>query len=497
MANNRSRTPLLPTFHKRLFGRPPVKSVSRLIHEQFDELGYFALERLKDLFGACLPANVLRIDKQAGGKGANSREAILTPAVTFWGFLSQVLSPGSSCREALAKIQVLCASQKQKAPSSDTSVYCKARRRLEMKDLQSIQQHSAQRLEANTPSGDLWKERRTLLADATTVSMPDTPENQECWPQSSNQAEGCGFPSMTMVGLFSLASSALMGVAKSTLNANESGLLYKLKELFRSGDVLVGDRIYCSYVNINWLLALGVDVVFRKNQSRNSEKCRTKTLGHNDRLVYWKKPLSRPAHAGLTRQLWETLVQTICVREISFRVEQKGFRSRELTIITTLLDPVQYPAEELAELYLKRWRIELWFDDIKTSMQMDVLRCRKPKMIEKELVMHLIAYNMVRLVMQAAALNHGQAPESMSFKGTVDRIKQWAWSIIFAHSANQRQQMYDKLLESIAEDPVVTRPHRYEPRVVKRRAKAYDSMKKPRQQYRDEFYAASAAVPNS
>ena len=381
MIANPSRTPFFPGFHKKLFGRR-VKSALKLIEEQLDELGNFALGRLKDLFGSCLPSDVLSIDKEAQGKGVNSREAILTPAVTFWGFLSQVLSPGSSCREALTKIQVLCASQKQKAPLSDSSVYCKARHRLKVDDLQRIQEHSAQRLEANTPRASFWKGRRTLLVDATTASMPDTPENQERWPQSKTQAEGCGFPTMTLLGIFSLASCALIGFAKATLNANESGLLYTLKELFRAGDVLLGDRIYCSY-------------------------------------------------------------------------------------------------------------------DIKTSMQMDVLRCKTPEMIEKEVLMHMVAYNMVRLVMQAAALNHGQVPEAMSFKGTIDRIKQWAWPIIIAQSANQRAQMYRTLLESIAEDPVVSRPNRYEPRVVKRRAKAYESMTKPRQVYRDEFEAARlASVPS-
>ncbi len=496
MTTNFFRTPFFPDFHKKLFGRRAKRTTSQLA-EQRDELGCFALDRLKDLFGSCLPGNVLHIDKKAQGKGVNSREAMLTPAVTFWGFLSQVLSPGSSCREALTKIQVLCASQKQKAPLSDSSVYCKARHRLEVDDLQRIQQHSAQRLEANTAKANLWKGRRTLLVDATTASMPDTPENQECWPQSGNQAEGCGFPTMTLLGLFSLASCALIGFAKATLNANESALLYTLKELFKAGDVIVGDRIYCSYVNINWLSALGVDVVFRKHQSRNSEKCKTKRLGKNDRLVYWSKPQSRAAHSGLTRKLWETLTQTLCVREVRFNIEQKGHRTKEIIIVTTLLDPVEYPVEELAELYLKRWRIELWFDDIKTSMQMDVLRCKTPEMIEKELLVHMIAYNMVRIVMQTAATLHGHAPETMRFKGTVDRIKQWAWPMIVAQNANQRERLHSKLLVSIAEDPVISRPNRYEPRVVKRRAKAYDSMKKPRQQYRDEFAAARLAPTSS
>jgi len=483
-----SSTPFFSGFHKILFGRRRSKLAGQL-----DLLGPSALDHLRLLFGAFLPHDVLKIDEAAQGKGINSREAIFTPALTFWAFLSQVLSPGSSCRQALTKVQILCAHLKCKAPLSDTSVYCKARHRLQADDLKSIHRHSAGRLEANTPRESMWKGFRALLVDATTASMPDTKENQQRWPQSSNQAEGCGFPTMTIVGLFSLASCALIDFVHDTLKTDENRLLYKLKELLGVGDLIVGDRLYCTYANICWLMERGAEVVFRKHQSRNSEKCKIERLSKNDRIVHWTKPQSKAGHRGLTRELWDTLKQTLRVREVTFQVECKGYRTRKITLVTTLLDPDKYPPESLAELYLKRWRIELWFDDIKTSMQMDVLRCKTPEMIEKEVLMHMIAYNLVRSVMQAAGITYGESMEALSFKGAVDRISEWAWPIYSASTARERESMQSKLLKNIAEDLLEHRPGRYEPRVVKRRPKAYPAMKQPRQKYRDEFAASQVS----
>jgi hypothetical protein len=483
-----SSTPFFAGFHKILFGRRPSN-----LAKQRDLLGSSALDHLSFVFGPFLPNDVLKIDEAAKGKGKNSREAIFTPTLVFWAFLSQVLSPGCSCRQALTKVQIWCARLKCKLPVSDTSAYCKARHRLQVDDLKSIHRHSARQLEANTPRERLWKGLRALLVDATGVSMPDSKVNQARWPQSSNQAEGCGFPAMTLVGLFSLASCALIDFAQGALRDDENGLFYKMKHLIGKGDVIVGDRLYCTYANICWLLGQSAEVVFRKHESRNNEKGKIEPLGKNDRIVHWSKPQSKGAHSGVTRLLWEKLRPTLRLREVTFKIACKGYRTREVILMTTLLDPAEYPLEDLAELYLKRWRIELWFDDIKTSMQMDVLRCKTPEMIEKEVYMHMIAYNLVRSVMHAAATMHGECLEVLSFKGTVDRLREWAWPIYNASNTRERESMKSKLLKSIAEDLLEERAGRYEPRVVKRRPKAYPFMKKPRQKYRDEFAASQVS----
>ncbi len=481
-----SSTPFFSGFHKILFGRRPSK-----LAQQRDLLGSSALDELCSVFGSFLPGDVLKIDESAKGKGTNSREAIFTPTVVFWAFLSQVLSPGSSCRQALTKVQIWCARLKCKSPVSDTSAYCKARHRLQVDDLKRIHRHSAKQLEANAPREGLWKGFRALLVDATTASMPDTELNQERWPQSSNQAEGCGFPTMTIVGLFSLATCAVIEVVHGKLREDENGLFYKMKQLIGVGDLIVGDRLYCTYANVCWLVEQGAEVVLRKNQHRKGEK--VQTLGKNDRLVRWKKPSSKGGHSGLTRLLWEKLQPALLLREVTFKVACKGYRTQEITLITTLLDPAKYPLEDLAELYLKRWRIELWFDDIKTSMQMDVLRCKTPELIEKEVLMHMIAYNLVRSVMQVAATTYGVRLEVLSFKGAVDRLREWSWPLSHAASARERESMKSELLKTIAEDRLEHRPGRYEPRVVKRRPKPFPSMKQPRQKYRDEFAASQVS----
>lgn len=481
-------TPFFDGFHRILFGRRPSKLARR-----GDLLGSSTLDQLRSLFGAFLPNDVLKINEATHGKGINSREAIFTPTLTFWAFLSQVLSPGSSCRQALTKVQIACAKLKCKAPLSDTSVYCKARHRLPVGDLKRIHQHSARRLETNNPSMDLWKGFRALLVDATGLSMPDTEANQARWPQSSSQAEGCGFPSITMVGLFSYVSGALIEFVHGTLTEDENVLFYKMKQVLGKGDLIVGDRLYCTYANICWLLEQGAEVVLRKHQKRNSEKGKIEKLGKNDCIVHWRRPHSLGAHSGVTKLLWEKLRPALRLREVTFEVACKGHRTRKITLVTTLLDPKRYPPESLAELYYKRWRIELWFDDIKTSMQMDVLRCKTPEMIEKEIFMHMIAYNLVRSVMQEAGVSHGERIGALSFKGAVDRLREWAWPICHAPTESEREKMRMRLLQSIAEDLLEDRPGRYEPRVIKRRPKAYPSMKKPRQDYRDEFTASQTS----
>jgi len=483
------RTPFLYGFPKAL-GR----SKSQLA-DQFQNLADCPLQYPRKLFGSLLPAKLLLLNST----GKNSRQRLLPPDITFWGFLSQILSPGSSCREALTKIQVLCETQNQPAPDNDTSAYCKARARLEKSQLQHIHQHIARQVDGRAPSDASWKGRRTLLVDATTASMPDTTKNQEKWPQHSNQAKGCGFPIMKIVGLFSLASGAVLDFANGTKSTHENDLLYQLKTLFRTGDVLVGDRLYCTFANICWLRALGVDLLAR-NHARRKAAQTVETLGKNDRIIEWRKPTNQKGYRGLTKQLWDTLLPKLRLREVNFRVEQTGFRSQEISLVTTLLDSNVYPAEELAELYLKRWRIELWFDDIKTSMQMDVLRCKSPEMIEKELLMHMIAYNLIRGLMQDAAMIHHQPWEQLSFKGTVDRLKQWIWPIMITTSKAKRDEMIARLLASIAKDKVPQRPGRYEPRTRKRRPKAFPVMVKPRTQLRMEFLTkreAEIAAPVS
>ena len=173
------------------------------------------------------------------------------------------------------------------------------------------------------------------------------------------------------------------------------------------------------------------------------------------------------------------------MRVLRFKLEVPGFRAQAVTLVTTLLDAQAYPAEELAHLYLRRWRIELWFRDIKTSMGMEVLRCKTPKIVHKELEMFLIAYNLIRCLMAQAGTIHDAPLERLSFKGTVDSLRQFSAAIAQASSRKKQKQLVARLLEIIATDQVPERPGRRDPRAVKRRPKPFPLLNTARDQFQE------------
>jgi hypothetical protein len=206
-------------------------------------------------------------------------------------------------------------------------------------------------------------------------------------------------------------------------------------------------------------------------------------LGKKDRLFTWDKPLQRPRY--LPKAIWKTIAKQLSVRVLRFNLHVPGFRVQSVTLVTTLLDPKEYPAEELARLYAERWRVELWFRDIKTSMGMEVLRCKSPKMVHKELEMFFIAYNLIRCLMAQASSQYEVGIGWLSFKGTVDSMRQFATAIAQARSRKKQKQLLDKLLEVIARDLLPERFGRYEPRAVKRRPKPYPLLNRPRAHFKE------------
>jgi len=402
-------------------------------------------------------------------------------AVTFWAFLSQVLSPGSPCREIVRKVQAWHATRRLPIPGTSTGAYCQARARLPLQTLHNIQAHTARKLQRGVISEQLWLGRHVKVIDGTGVSMPDTPENQAVWPQHTNQAEGCGFPIAKLVGCFCLSSGALLGLEEGNQHIHESRLFRKQHGLLRNGDVALTDRGFCSYSSIAELLSKGVDTVMRIHHARPTDFRKGKCLGSKDRLVTWTKPAVQPK--DYSNQEWQALPETLTLRMLHIQVDIPGFRTESIVIVTTLTDPIAYPAEELAKLYLRRWSVELFFRDIKITLGMDVLRCRTPEMVRKEIALHVIAYNLVRGLMQQAAALYEADLTRLSFKGTVDTLRQWTETFNGAHSRPREQRrLFDQLLKIIAEDTVPSRPERSEPRVRKRRPKNYPLMTRPRHQ---------------
>jgi hypothetical protein len=210
---------------------------------------------------------------------------------------------------------------------------------------------------------------------------------------------------------------------------------------------------------------------------------RGQRLGKRDRLMTWRKPALKPWYVPAA--VWRSLPDELPVRVLRFTLRVKGFRPAAVTLATTLVDPQAYSAEALARLYARRWQIELWFRDLKTTMGMEVLRCQSPALIHKELEMHFIAYNLIRCLMVEASRRHRAPLERLSFKGTVDTVRQFSVAIAQARSQKKQKALIARLLEVIARDPVPDRPGHREPRAVKRRPKPFALLTAPRHKFKE------------
>jgi len=466
-------TPFLPGISHSLSGRQRRSQLDQL-RAQSEQWRQSSLSRLCEIFGPWLPAVMLA----PTAKGINSRQRSYPLHLTFWAFLSQVLSPGSSCREIVRKVQAWYAPQ-DKTPDSGTSAYCQARSRLPLARLTELHQTLAGKLSARIVAPDLWWGRRVKVVDGTGVSMPDTAANQQAWPQPSGQKPGCGFPVVKLVACFCLASGALLQWVEGTLHEHDGRLLQKLLSAFKKGDVVLADRGFSSFASLATLVARGVDAVMRVHHFRKLDWRAGQRLGRRDRLVRWKKG---PLQGGLwSRAQWDQLPEEITVRLVEIMVAVPGFRTQKLVLVTTLLDAPTYRAEALGQLYFRRWAVELFFRDIKTTLGLDVLRCQTPAMVRKEIVMHAIAYNLIRALMQDIAHSYQIHLHRLSFKGTVDALRQWRE--LFENAKSQKRttgKLRRLFYQNIAHDLLPDRPDRSEPRVVKRRPKNFRLLTKPR-----------------
>ena len=467
-----NRTPFFAAFGPLLFGRSSKFTLKKLKAVR-------SLDSLFEMFGDFVPNRFLSRES----RGNNSRERELPPRIVFWAFVSQILDPGSSCRETVRKVEAwwrwkTCHDRKSKVLT--TSAYCQARQRLSVDTIRLLKDHLAWTLERGVLEEEKWLGRNVRIVDGTGVSMPDTAENQGRWPQPSSQALGCGFPQMKVVGLFSLASGALLAETTGS-GEHDIKLARQLWPRLDQGDVVLGDRGFCAYSELAALQSRGVDSVFRLHQRRCADFRQGKTLGTDDRLLQWKRPVQCPPE--LSEEEFAQMPEVLQLRLIRLQVAVPGFRTKEVVLVTTLLDPERYPAQEIRKLYGERWQIELHFHQIKTLQQMDVLRCKSPEMVEKELQIHLVAYNLIRCFMQRAAHLHSRPLERISFKGSQDTLRHFA-SAIHACSSNRKKQdtLIAQMLAVIASDPVPERPGRSEPRAKKRRPKNYQLLTKPRHQ---------------
>jgi hypothetical protein len=422
-------------------------------------------------------------DACEGGEGA-TRKRLFDSAQVFWLFLSQVLEADKSCRETVRKWLGWLAVYRGAVASPNTAAYCKARKRLPEEELIEVDDGLVERLEEAETEEERWLGRRVLVADGSSLSMPDTEENQGSYPQPKGQKPGCGFPVMRVVALFSLATGALLAFSKDQLAVHERTLFRRLWKRLEPGEVVLADRGFNSFADLYWLGAAGVDSVMRKHQRRGAGAKRRQKLGKNDWIVDWIKTKTCPRWLSLEE--WRGMPETLTVREIECVVDIPGFRSESFTVATTLLDPVAFPTRAFAQLYRTRWRAELYLRDIKTTLGMEVLRCKSPDMIHKELRMFLIAYNLVRACMLQAARAHAVCLERISFKGTVSTLR--AWAPLFLQpdlDANKSDELVQLLRFYLARDLLPFRPNRLEPLARKRRPKNYPLLTKPRLDFKD------------
>lgn len=467
----KTSTPFFPGFHQILFGRPR-RSTLQLLQDQAEALQRASLCQLSKLFEPWVPPSLLATEPY------QRRRHFPTP-VTFWAFLSQALSPGSTCREALRKVQSWCALHNLSIPDSDTGAYCKARKRLDPQKLRDLHRYTSDRLESRLAKHQRWCGRRVKVIDGTGVSMPDTLENQTAFPQPTSQKAGCGFPVLKIVGCFCLGTGALIHWVEGTMKNHEHVLFTKLWKLFKKGDVILTDRGFCSFEAIATLLNCQVDSVMRLHQRRDADFRKGKRIAKNQRLVHWHKPTKRPKSSPALE--WKNLPNSLLLRYVKIHVSTPGFRTQQIIVVTTLTDIETYSAESLGELYFRRWSVELFFRDIKITLGMDVLRCKTPEMVRKEIIIHAIAYNLTRALMQDAATYYDVDLTRISFKGTVDTLRQWADALnTVAKNKREFERLKLQLLALVAEDLVPLRPDRVEPRAKKRRPKGYQLLTSPR-----------------
>jgi hypothetical protein len=420
-----------------------------------------------------------RIEDALREEEATWREEVYTPLLTLWAFLGQVICPDGSCRAAVARVLAWLVSRGEPPCTPHTGPYCKARRRLPESLLRRLVRETSRAVRDETPAEWLWKGRRVKVADGTTVSMPDTPDNQAAYPQHTTQAPGLGFPIARLVVVFGLACGTAVEAALGRYQgkkAGETALLRGLDGALEPGDVLLGDRYYGGWFDLALRHERGVDVVVRLHQGRHFDFRRGRRLGPGDHLVEWAKP-QRPD--WMDAATYARLPPRLVVREVRVRVAQNGFRTRRLMVVTTLVDAVAVTAADLADLYRARWHAELDLRSLKVTLGMDVLRCKTPAMVRKEVWAHLVAYNLIRAVMARAALDLGCPPRDVSFKGAVQAMRAFAERLVDATGATA-EELHEWLLISIGSYQVGDRPDRVEPRKRKRRPKHYPLLTQPR-----------------
>lgn len=399
-------------------------------------------------------------------------DAIYTSLVTLRIFLQQVLSDDASCNAAVARFLLERACEGHDEISANSGPYCAARHRLPLQLLLDGVKETGTKV-ARATKAWTWLGFNVVLADGTTTLMPDTKANQERYPQQTVQKPGLGFPIVRIGALISLATGAVLDYALAPYEGKGSGetsLLRRMWDTLTPGDLLLADRYYATFAILAMALRDEVAAVMQSHAQRRVDYRKGRKLGERDHLVEWSKPKKKPIWMG--EKEYSELPEKITVRE---------FRINGIDFVTTLTDAKRYRKKALGDLYAQRWHIEVDFRSIKTHMGMEMLRCKTPDMVEKEIAVNLLAYNLIRNAMTQAALEHDKKPREISFRGAVQLVLANAASVIGV--ANQQlQRRVDVVISAMASNLIGNREQSPQPRAVKRRPKAYPLLTVPRKE---------------
>jgi DDE family transposase len=404
------------------------------------------------------------------------RDRLFSPVTTIWGFLSQVLSEDHSCRDVVSRTIAHRAASDLEPCSANTASYCNARARLPTAVLRTLATQTAQQLQASLPEGWKWHGRNVFIADGSHVSMPDTPENQAGYPQPVVQQPGIGFPLARIAVLLSLSTGACHNLAIAPYAGKGTGETTLLRQMYGSlqpGDVVVADALFDNYFIACELRQRGIELVVRVQAERVGS--RTVERRPDGEIIVWHRP-NKPR--GMTGEQYRRYPESLTMRQVSVDAQDRNNRAARFKVVTTILD-ASIDGRQIGDLYERRWDGEVDIRSIKSTMKMDVLRCKTPEMVQKEIWAHLLAYNLLRTVMAVAARAKDVEPRVISFKGAKQALTAFAPKLEAARP-QQRPGLVDALLKAVAYHRVGERPGRWEPRARKRRPKPTKRLNQPR-----------------
>ncbi len=408
--------------------------------------------------------------------GVQFRDRVFSPVTTIWGFLGQVLSEDHSCRDAVSRIIAHRATNGITVCSPNTASYCNARSRIRTRVLSTLATRTAQELQASVADQWKWNGRSVFIFDGSSISMPDTPENQQKYPQPPQQATGIGFPLARIGVLLSLATGACHDLAIAPYQGKGTGeknLLRRMYDTLQSGDVVLADALFDDYFLAWELCKRNIDIVARAQYERVAS--RTAQSRPDGDIIVWERP-NKPH--GMTGEQYRHYPKNLIMRQVTVDARDKNNRVKQFKVVTTILDQ-SIDGKQIGDLYDRRWDGEVDIRSIKSTMQMDILRCKTPDMVHKEIWAHLLAYNLLRTVMAVAANEHDIEPRKVSFKGAKQALTAFAPKIEAARPED-RGPLIDAMLTTIAYHRVGDRPGRWEPRAQKRRPKPAARLTQPR-----------------